>query len=59
MGVLFESSTAYKALSSKKCRISAKVSSKKCGDCCFLSSKKCDWLLQSGLFFFINLSYNK
>ena len=59
VGALFESSTAYKELSSKKCRISAKVSSKKCDNCLFLSSKKCDYLLQCKLFFFINLSYNK
>lgn len=31
----------WKELSSKKCRISAKVSSKKCDGCWFLSSKKC------------------
>lgn len=48
LGALFESSTVYKELSSKKC-----------DDCRFLSSKKCNRLLQSGLFFFINLSYNK
>ena len=35
VAVLFESNIVYKALSSKKCRISAKV-----------SSKKCDYLLQ-------------
>ena len=48
VSVLFESSTVYKALSSKKCRISTKV-----------SSKRCNQLLQSKLFFFINISYNK
>ena len=47
LGAFFDSGTMYKVLSSKKCRILAKV-----------SSKKCNRLLQSRLIFFINLSYN-